>query len=474
MDSLRLRLVAIRELVEWRRDGRLFIAGGLSLIVMIAAVLVNVQRQVVAEGERRAAEVLDYDSWLKQGNRHPHDAAHQGMYVFKPSPPLALFDPGITPFSGASIWLQAHQQSELRFRPAQDATGLQRFGTLSVSWVLQVLGPLIVIIFGFNVFSGEREQGTLRQTLSLGVSTRTLLWGKALALHGVMVLILLPVLIATTVAVLYASVSAAALPDTALRLLLLSVGYAAYVSMMVFAVLAVSAHMPTARASLLVLLGLWFASVMLAPRFAADVAEYLDPSPSRVEFNSKMASALDAAYKRAWAKELGSEKRWGGDVPLDRWGRALQVDDHAGYAIMDQHFKRLWDTYEKQNRTQEWAGLLAPMLSLRAYSMILAGTSFYDHRLFSHAAERQRRVMQDIVSDDLVKNADAHSHAHGEQAHFTYQADARLWASVPRFSYQTPVAREAFGRSVVGFAVLLTGLALAIGAALWASAHRPE
>ena len=476
MNTRQLTLIARREITELWRDGRLLIAGGLVAALMTAALLVNWQHQQAVDGERRAAQTLDYDDWLKQSDRHPHNAAHQGLHVFKPAPPLAIIDPGITPFTGSTIWLQAHRQSESRFRPAQDATGLQRFGSLSVAWVLQVLGPLLVIILGFNVFAGEREQGTLRQSLSLGVSGRTLLWGKALALIAVLALLLLPLAGASIAAVVHAAMQTAtqtadagSLTSTAARLALLGAGYALYLGIAVFTVLAVSALAPTSRVALVTLLGLWIAGVMLAPRAASDAARHLFPSPSRVEFSSALNANLDTAYTKAWSEQLGTGKRWGGDVPLSRWGRALQVDDQAGYAVSDTHFGRLWDSYEQQQRAQEWAGLLAPVLALRALSMTAAGSGFHDHRAFSVAAETHRRLMQDIISDDLVKHADARG-----EAHFSYKAGAALWAKIPRFAHHPPGARDALRRTGASLAALLAGLAMALCLAVWAATSRAE
>jgi ABC-2 type transport system permease protein len=212
--------IAQRELTELWRDGRLLLAGGLMAALLLTALLVGWQRQSEVEGERIAAQTMDYDAWVAQERRHPHDAAHQGMHVFKPLPETAVIDPGITPYVGSTIWLQAHRQSELRFRPAQDATGLQRFGNLSVAWVLQVLGPLLVIVLGFNAFAGEREQGTLRQALSLGVPPRRLLWGKALALVAALAVCLLPLL-----AVAVAAPAMQADGQGVARVLLLALGY---------------------------------------------------------------------------------------------------------------------------------------------------------------------------------------------------------------------------------------------------------
>ncbi len=451
-------LIAKREFTEFWRDGRLLLAGGLMLLLLATALAVGWQQQRANDAERVAAQALDYDDWLKQNERHPHDAAHQGMHVFKPAPAAAIIDPGITPYVGSTLWLQAHRQSELRFRPAQDATGLQRFGSLSVAWVLQVLGPLLVIVLGFNAFAGEREQGTLRQALSLGVAPRQLLWGKALALGGAVALCLLPALVAAGAAVVLQGGA-----DAALRLAMMVLGYGLYFGIAVLGVLAISALVPSTRLALIVLLGLWIAGVTLAPRASSDLAREIYPSPSRQAFNQSLDTDLNAQYQRAWREQLGTDKRWGAQLPLNRWGIALRIDDEAGYGVTDQHFGELWDSFAHQQRAQEWAGLVVPLLALRAWSMGAAGTDFAAHRHFSVAAEKQRRLMQDLVSEDLV----AHADPLGDR-HFSYQAGKELWAKVPRFVYQPPSASVALRANALSLGVLVTSLLASALLAAWA------
>jgi ABC-2 type transport system permease protein len=450
--------IARRELTELWRDGRLLPAGGLMTVLLLTALLVGWQQQRAVEAERQAAQAMDYDAWIAQDERHPHDAAHQGMHVFKPLPATAIVDPGITPFVGSTIWLQAHRQSELRFRPAQDATGLQRFGSLSVAWVLQVLGPLLVIVLGFNAFAGEREQGTLRQTLSLGVSARRLLSGKALALAAALAVCLLPVLAVAA----FALVGQGSM-DAALRLALLALGYALYFGIAVLGVLAVSALVPSTRLALTLLLALWIAGVTLAPRAASDLAREVHPSPSRQTFNQGIDTDLDKAYQRAWHDQLGTDKRWGAELPLNRWGIALRIDDEAGYEVTDDHFSRLWDSFSQQQRVQEWAGLAVPLLALRGWSMGLAGTDFAAHRHFSVAAEAQRRLMQDLISHDLVEHADPLG-----DRHFSYQAGKDLWAQVPRFDYRPIGVPQALRANLPSLVVLGVGLLAAAALAAWA------
>jgi ABC-2 type transport system permease protein len=451
-----IRLIALRDFLEKARDGRLYWAGGVALLLLLTALAVGYGHQREARAEQAAAQSSDYQDWLKQGRRHPHDAAHQGMHAFKPDAALAIVDPGINPYIGSTVWLQAHRQSEVKFRPAQDATGLQRFGELSVGWILQVLGPLLVIVLGFNAFAGEREQGVLRQTLSLGVPALRLLWGKALALGMSLATLLVPAAVIAGAAVVVGADAGAGL-DALLRFAAFGLGYALYLAIFVFITLGVSAASSTSRVAITILLALWIANAVVAPRVMSEVSRMLLPSPTRLEFNEALSADLKATSDRVWMQAFGTTQRWGADVPLSKWGIALKLDDQAGYAVYDRHFGRLWDTWQRQQALQEFAGLVLPSLAIRGFSTAMAGTDFVHHRDFTTAAEAHRRAIQDIMSQDLV----AHADPLGDQ-HFAYQASPDLWAKVPAFHYDPPAIAWALRRSWGSLVILCASLALSL------------
>lgn len=460
-------LIARRDLTELVRGGRLYWMGGLLLVLLGASLAVGWQRQRESQAERTRAQALDYADWLAQPERHPHDAAHQGMHVFKPEAALSIIDPGIGPYVGSTLWLRAHRQTEVKFRPAQDATGLTRFGSLSPAWVLQRLGPLLVIVLGFSAISGEREQGTLRQTLSLGVSMRQVLWGKALALAAMLALLLVPAGLASGAAVLL-SAEPGARADAALRLAGLAGAYALYLAAYVFLVLAVGAWASSSRLSLVCLLGLWIGLVLALPRLLADASRAWVPSESRRDFEGRLGAELSTATQQAWTDRFGTGKPFGVGVPLSQWGVGLRVHDQAGYGVMDRRFDALWDSYARQQALQSWAGVLSPTIAVRALSMGLAGTDFDEHRAFSTAAEAQRRLMQDVISADLIEHADGH----GEQ-HFTYRASRELWARVPPFDYRPASAGVALARNAQSLLLLIGAGVFWVVLAQLAVARRP-
>src|SRR3546814_20572657 len=74
------------------------------------------------------------------------------------------------------------------------------------------------------------------------------------------------------------------LAATLARLVSLGLGYAVYIGIWIFVVLAVSSRMQTSRMALIELLGFWIASAVLLPRAISDLsnASFLSPSPTEL------------------------------------------------------------------------------------------------------------------------------------------------------------------------------------------------
>lgn len=172
--------IARKELTVALRDGRVIWSAVIFAVMLLAALASAAQRYAVISTERAAAQAIVDEQWKNQGEKNPHAAAHYGVYAFKPVTPLSFFDTGINSFTGVSIWLEAHKQNLAEGEPARDATAIARFGELTAAFTLQMLLPLLLILLAFASFAGEREQGTLRQVMSMGASPVDLLFGKAL------------------------------------------------------------------------------------------------------------------------------------------------------------------------------------------------------------------------------------------------------------------------------------------------------
>jgi len=461
---------ARKEITEMVRDGRFRLAGAMVFALLIGALLLGWQHYREVNAQHEAARQATREQWLKQGNKNPHSAAHYGIYAFKPKMPLTMLDRGTDPYTGVAVWLEAHKQNEFKYRPAQDATALQRFGELTGATVLQLLIPLLIVLLTFSAFSGEREQGTLRQLLSLGVKRSHLAAGKALGVAGALGLLLVPAAIVGVLALTLASGPAdmkAALP----RMAWLTLAYLLHFGVFVGGSLAVSAWAPSSRAALIGLLGFWMFNGLIAPRAASDIAKSLAPTPSAFEFGFKLQQGLkgsgdDSADSRVERLKAELFKKYKVDsieaLPVNFNGARLQDGEEHGNKVFDRAYAELWGIFSRQDTVHRVLSLAAPSLAIRSASMAFSGADFPQHVHFAMAAEDYRRMIQRVMNQDLMANA-------GNTG--TYLAGDALWRKVPPFEYTAPGAAWVLERQLSSLGLLALWCAAAFGAAILAASR---
>lgn len=443
--------IAAKEFRDVLRDGRFRIAAGAVVALLGVALLLGWRQAGRIHAERDAAAAQERRNWVEQGEKNSHSAAHFGVYAFKPFPALAAIDRGIEPFVGTTVLLEAHRQNTTAFLPAQDATAMRRFGELTAAAGLQQLLPLLVIFLTFGAIAGERERGTLRQVLSLGVAPRDLVLGKALGLGAALALLLLPIALAGVVV-------AVTLPGEGILLRSAGLGaaYALYLASVLAACLMVSAWAGRARTALAVLLVAWTINTAIAPRAAADLSRLFLPTPKLAEFEAAMGKALESGldghsprseqlqdFARRTLEAHGKKRIE--DLPFNFHGLVMLESERLAGVVFDHHFGRLWDRLGAQDRLVAWAGLAAPLLGVRSASMALAGTDFAHHRHFSAAAELHRRDFVRVLNEEMMADA---SGGHGVY-------NRSFWEKLPSFRYQPPSPGFAFRAALPGLAVLL-------------------
>lgn len=427
--------IARKEFVELIRDGRFRWLSAMVLVISVVSLLAGWKNFSDLNEQHRSAQAATRQQWLSQDKKNPHSAAHYGIYAFKPKSQLAMVDTGVDPYVGVAAWLEAHKQNDFKFRPAQDRTAVQRFGELNGAEVLQVLLPLFIVLMTFAAFAGEREQGTLRQLLSLGVRRRTLALGKAAGIAAALALVLVPGTIIAVVA-LSLSTSGGLVSADPLRAVILGVVYLVYFATLIAFGLAVSARTSASRVALIALLTFWFVNGLVAGRVTSDLAGWIYPTPSAVEFQSAMDADLNDQEElkhRLERRRAELFRQYGVDqvdaLPIAFNGVSMQEGEEHGNEVFDKHYGRLFARYEQQDRVHQFAGLLSPMLSVKSISMGLAGTDARQHRHFAAAAEDYRRMVQRAMNGDIAAN---------QKKGQVYLADHTLWSSVPDFEYTAP------------------------------------
>jgi ABC-2 type transport system permease protein len=458
-------VIARKECRELLRDGRLRLAAAVLWLAIFAGGLVGWSHYLDVTRRAEHAATNERQRWLDQGEKHPHSAAHYGVFAFKTPRPLSIVDSGIETYVGSTLWLEAHKQNETLYRPAEDATALRRFGDLSIASVLRVLAPLLVIMVGFSAFSGEREAGTLRQLASLGVKPRDLLFGKAIGVAAVLLVVLVPAFVFAFVA---STLGPANLVfDELARAALMGLAYALYLGGFVFLVLAVSAFAKSSRVALVVLLVFWATTIFIFPRAVSDEAKALHPTEAAIaqkhELEASLVDAHGATGKSARLAALVEkyEVAKAIDLPLDLSGVSLQDGEERNYPVFEKHYGAFRDILREQDRLYQIATIVAPATGLQLVSMALAGSDLEHHHDFVDQAEATRRAMQATINEGIL--ATSEKNAEGQ---WRARAGRDLWEKVPDFVYRPPTWREAARPYGLAFGLLGFWFAAAFGAAL--------
>jgi ABC-2 type transport system permease protein len=329
-----------------------------------------------------------------------------------------------------------------------------------------VLLPLLVVSLTFSSFAGERDQGTLRPLLALGVGRPALLAGKALGALLPLVVIMLPAAIAGGV-VLYASAPADPDAPIAARAIGLFAVYLLHALIWTGLGLAVSARARSQATALVVLLALWFTNAFVMPPVAMAIAKAVTPSPSALEFAAAIEDEQDRWPTWDQRVEAVMQRFLDGEfastiAPANVEVVALIESEADETALYDRHFNALFDDYQAQSRTYERASLVAPTLAARTLSMALAGTDEAHDRLFAAAAAGYRGQMLTTLNGELAESGRLNS--------FDYLRGRDLWERVPPFDYAPPSAAWAVSQRWWSGVVLLAWLAAVSAAAWWSVA----
>jgi ABC-2 type transport system permease protein len=457
--------IARKEFVELVRDGRFRWSAAIVLALLAVAGFAGVRQQRELVGQQRAAQAEEQHRWYHQSDKNPHSGAHYGFYVFKPRLAPGFIDPGVEPYTGIGTWLEAHYQNDMLFRPAADATPAQRFGDLTVALALQVMLPLVIVLLAFNAFAGERERGTLRQLLSLGLRPRDLVIGKLLGVLGALSLVLVPALVLGIAAIFFTDAHGAAG-----RFAVMGIAYGGYLLIFLLVALAVSARAPSGRFALVVLLGFWAANCLFAPRAVGDLAAFLRPLPDSVAMRSNIKNAIGdphGAPTKLQARLDELMREYGvtraEDLPINVRGLQLQMGEEHGHEIYDRYLGEFNARMLAQERFRQGGSVLFPLVGLQSLSMALAGTDLRQHLDFVQAAEQHRRVIQKLMNGALIERP----LKPGE----VYIAGREMWARVPPFSYEPAGVTAVLRDNAIPLAALGVWLVAALWFALRSARH---
>ncbi|MCZ8132708.1 MAG: DUF3526 domain-containing protein [Steroidobacteraceae bacterium] len=443
-------------LKEWRelaRDGRAGIALALLAVTLLFSAWSNHRDAAALVAAERAAAAAEQARWVGQGEKWFHSAAHYGVWAFRPPGSLPAVDPGIRPYVGTAVWMEAHWQNEVMHRPAQDATVIERFGPFSPAILVGVLAPLVIVLLAFGSVASERERGTWTLVLAQGAAPLRVLLAKALVVWLAVAAALVPGLVAL-------AWSTQRLDADLVRFAAWTGLAALHLAMVAAFAVAVSARAASASRALVFCLCAWVFASVLWPRLLVGLASSAEPLPTRAEMRAaydEFRAAEFARSPRALQHELmrrhGVERVE--DLPVNWMAIGFQRSEERGNAFFDRLWGDVFERMRSQQRRVHWGSALSPVVAFGTLSKALAGNDLQHYLAFVAQAEAHRREIQRVLNAGNERRPDV-----GGQRHLS---GPELWSRVDAFRFRAP----SLGAALAGvWPALLAALAWSVAALL--------
>ena len=427
-------MIAGKDVLLAYRDRRLALLATLFFALLILSAGAGYAHYHFQREYREHAQQEKREQWLTQEDKHPHIAAHFGTFLFRPKTYLSFLDFGVDSYAGTSVYLEAHRQHDFMFSPAQEFSGMIRFGELSMGALLQLLAPLLIFALCHASFAGERETGTLRFLVGQGVSLRNIVLGKIAASYAIVLgSLLLP-------AALTALVFSVAGPEgdgshgLGARPWLLLGCYAAYFLLFTILAVLISSWCRQSRTALLASLGLWVSLAIFMPKISAHLADARNPLPSASDFKQAVQDEMESVPRSQWLKALEDSVRAVHKVdsisqlPFNFEGLMMYAGEERSSLAYDRHFEGLRRRFLAQSEWDSRFSLLDPFMAVRNLSMALASTDFRTQLAFQRQAEEYRRSFVQTMNLDQTR--------HSRYGDWDYKVGREKWESIPDFHYR--------------------------------------
>ena len=336
-----------------------------------------------------------------------------------PPSPLSIFSRGpkdlpsaitVSPYHIPSILDQNESGETISLQGSNDRPVnplLRIFSSIDIAFVVQIVFSLLAILFVFDSFSGEREQGTLRLLLSNPAGRLQLLAGKFI---GALLTIAVPLTIGFLVVVLLGIIYGGIVftgADWGGILFLYAVSLlflAAFLGLGLF----VSLFARESSTGLMYLLLVWVVIAVALPSGGAYVAEFWTPGRSESalaqevndHFNdavNKIPYKMNGGWNGAWCSYDAGEKILGltKEEALNRiefnkrvFPMKFQLAEDL-YKVRDQFRREL----EKKDQVRSLFALFSPSALLGDVAQRVAGTSPGSYQQAHESARQYRNAM---------------------------------------------------------------------------------
>jgi ABC-2 type transport system permease protein len=343
-------------------------------------------------------------------------------------------------FVGNTVFLEAHRQNTVNFSKASLSTGLLRFGEISAAMILQILLPLLLLFWGFNLIAQERENGTLKIILSQGVSWQELIWGKTMGLFSLSFYMLIPSILISLIFLIFNDLSF----ENFIRFAGISLVYSIYLFIISGTAVWVSAKSQKSKTALVKLIGFWLLMILVLPKLAQVISQSVHPSPSKIEFDTAVEAEIvkqgdshnpnDPHYKAIKDSLLNA---YGVDsthkLPFNYSGYIMREGERLSAETFNKFQSALEEDYRKQQNLVKVSALISPFMAVKNLSMALSSTDFATYNDFQKQAESYRYNLAQTMNELQIKYI---SNKAKNSADKKAIISKKHWEELPHFDYQ--------------------------------------
>ncbi len=462
---MRFKILTILSRQVWQstlKNASTLVLIGIFNLLLLAALFsgyLNISQQQASVKEY-SYEVRE--RWEKSPDKHPHRMAHYGYVVFRQKFPLSFFDFGMDSYLGNAVFLEAHRQNTVNFSEASLSNGLLRFGEISAAMILQMLLPLLLFFWGFNLIARERENGTLRILLTQGISWQELITGKALGLFYLSLLIFIPSIV---IGLIFLTINEGVSQNSQAfaRFFVLVAGYLVYFFIVSLLAVYISARSKNTKSALITLIGFWLVFTLILPKVSQVAGQTLFPSPSKVEFDTAVEAELikqgdshdpnDPHYK-ALKDSLLTTYRVDSThkLPFNYGGFVMREGERLSAETYNRHQEKLINIYQKQQNTIRLTALINPFIAIKTLSMALAGTDFATYNDFQNQVEAYRYKQAQTMNELQIKLI---SNKVKTSADKSAAISSQYWKDFPDFDYRFLSFSQVFSNEIMAIVSLI-------------------
>lgn len=289
--------------------------------------------------------------------------------------------------------------------PLGERSVLSELGDLDFAFIVQMVLSLIVLMFGADVISGEKELGTLRGILSNSVPRDVVLFGK---LIGGYISIWLPFTLAFLAGILLLSFTSFPLgnPDMLSRVLM--VFLASSVFMLVYFSIGIMISTSTfrTRTSLVAILVLWAFFQLVIPKASNMIADLVYPvrTEAVVSMQKSLAANTLESEKSSVLGKKYEELFGGGSSPIsasaaaqDDWNKYREETDRKYSDDVAAQLNAIDEGYDRERESQARIGtavsLISPGAVFSNFITDLCGTGECERLEYMEAVRTHQQVL---------------------------------------------------------------------------------